>query len=244
MGTFYYIIDKSGLGERYLKSLMKHNGYIASTLKRQFGVYIDNPTPPTTCIKYLLKTLNIETKNMSVYEIAEELKNINIPFYINHAEKLTDSFAIFIQAMLDRTDVFVNCTSLPTGKIIPSYFQHGKEITIESKKSKIIKYISIKYNLSQQVSNHIYTLACGNLNGAIELSRRLSDGEALHKLRYDGATYVSIVPILLGFGFIFIMLRFIALGLNDEDTYIFAGSMGALFFLFRFIYYQYFRRII
>ncbi len=234
LGTFYYIIDSSGLGERYLKSIMKN----------RFGVYIDNPTPPSTCIRQVLKNLNVETKGLNIYDFAEELKSLNQPFYINHAEKLTDSFAIFVQAMLEKNDVFTCCTSLPTGKIIPTFFKHGKEIKLFCQKEKIIKYIAKKYKILPDEANHVYTLACGNLNGAEELARRLSDGEPLNSLRYDGASYVSIIPILLGFGFIFIMLRFIALGLNDEDTYIFAGSMGAMFFLFRFIYYQYFRKII
>ncbi|AWB09770.1 hypothetical protein TDSAC_0394 [Thermodesulfobium acidiphilum] len=234
MGTFYYIIDSSGLGERHLKSIMK----------TKFGIYIDNPTPPSTCIRQVLKNLNVETKGLNVYGLADELRSLNQPFYINHAEKLTDSFAIFIQAMLEKNDVYVSCSSLPTGKIITTFFKHGKEIKLFSQKEKIINYITKKYNISSEIARHIYNLACGNLNGAEELARRYAEGEPLHALRYDGATYVSIVPILLGFGFIFIMLRFIALGLNDEDTYIFAGSMGAMFFLFRFIYYQYFRKII
>ncbi|AEE14059.1 hypothetical protein Thena_0416 [Thermodesulfobium narugense DSM 14796] len=234
MGTFYFIIDKTGLGERYIKKLMKN----------KTGVYIDNPTPPSTCIRQVLKNLNIEIKGLNIYDMAEELKSLNYTFYINHAEKLTDSFAIFIQAMLDKNDVYVCCTTLPTGKIIPTFFKHGKEIKLTSRKNRIIEYISKKYKISSDVARHIYTLACGDINGAEELARRLSEGEPLHSLRYDGATYISIIPILLGFGFIFIMLRFIALGLNDEDTYIFAGCMGAMFFLFRFIYYQYFRKII
>lgn len=234
MGTFYYMIDGSGLGERYLKSIMK----------KKYGVYIDNPTPPVTCIRYTLENLNIETKGLNIYRLAQELGTINLPFYINHGEKLTDSFAMFIRAMLEKNDTFINCSSLPTGKIIPTFFKNGREIKVINQKNKIIDYIMRKYNLSSDSAKYIYTLACANLNGAIELSRRYSEGEPLHALRYDGASYVSIIPILLGFGFIFIMLRFIALGLNDEDTYIFAGSMGAMFFLFRFIYYQYFRKII
>ena len=234
MGTFYYIIDSSGLGERYLKQMEE----------KQFGIYIDNPTPPITCIKYILKNLGIETKGMTQYELAEELKSISLPFYINHGEKLTDSFAIFIQAMLEKSDVFVSCTTLPTGKIIPAFFNSGKEIKIQETKEKIIEHLQTKHNLNNIEANHIYTLACGSLNGAEVLARRYTEGEPLHSLRYEGTRYISIVPILLGFGFVFIMLRFIALGLNDEDTYIFAGSMGAMFFLFRFIYYQYLRKSI
>jgi hypothetical protein len=234
MGTFYYILNNSGLGEKYIKGMEK----------KRYGIYIDNPTPPVTCIKYILKNLNVETKNLSVYELAEELKSINLPFYINHGEKLTDSFAIFLQAMLEKSDVFVSCTSIPTGKIIPTFFKNGKEIKLFGERDKIIKYIEKRYKISNMQANHIYTLACGNLNGAEELAKRYTEGEPLHSLRYEGARYISIVPILLGFGFVFIMLRFIALGLNDEDTYIFAGSMGAMFFLFRFIYYQYLRKSI
>jgi hypothetical protein len=234
MGTFYYIIESSGLGEKYISQMEK----------KRYGIYIDNPTPPTTCIRHILKTVSIETKGLNVYEMADELKSINLPFYINHGEKLTDSFAIYLQAMLEKSDIFVNCTTVPTGKIIPTFFNNGKEIKLFDQKGKIIKYIEKKYKISNMQAKHIYTLACGNLNGAEELARRYTEGEPLHALRYDGANYVSIVPILLGFGFIFIMLRFIALGLNDEDTYIFAGSMGAMFFLFRFFYYQYFRKII
>ena len=67
--------------------------------------------------------------------------------------------------------------------------------------------------------------------------------QKIRDLHHDaGLKYIDLTPALLIIGAVVIAVGFVALGLNDVDTYILAGGAGAFFIFLRFFIYRSMRR--
>jgi len=90
--------------------------------------------------------------------------------------------------------------------------------------------------------------ADGNPYALVEMVRQVAGDrplglQAIRDLHHGaGVRYLDITPVLLLLGAVIVAARFVALGLNDPDLYIIAGSLGALFFVARYFLYRGLRR--
>jgi hypothetical protein len=90
--------------------------------------------------------------------------------------------------------------------------------------------------------------ADGNPYALVEMVKQVAGErevglQAIRDLHHGaGARYLDITPVLLLVGAIILATRFVALGLNDPDLYIIAGSLGAVFFVARYFLYRGLRR--
>jgi hypothetical protein len=81
--------------------------------------------------------------------------------------------------------------------------------------------------------------AAGNPHAIVEMARQVpGEGpvalEAIRALQHGaGLRYLDLTPVLLLIAAGLVATRFVALGLDDRDLYILAGSLGALFFVVR-----------
>jgi hypothetical protein len=81
--------------------------------------------------------------------------------------------------------------------------------------------------------------AGGNPHAIVEMARQVAgEGpvplEAIRALQHGaGLRYLDLTPVLLLVAAGLVATRFVALGLDDRDLYILAGTLGALFFVVR-----------
>ena len=81
--------------------------------------------------------------------------------------------------------------------------------------------------------------AAGNPHALVDMARQVAgEGpvalEAIRGLQHGaGLRYLDLTPLLLLVAAGLVATRFVALGLDDRDLYILAGSLGALFFVVR-----------
>ena len=92
--------------------------------------------------------------------------------------------------------------------------------------------------------NKILNHSAGNPLAIIEMAKKTEIVEfdspgKIRSLHHDaGLKYFDLTPVLLVIGALIIAARFVALGLNDVDTYILAGSAGAFFIILRYYIYR------
>ena len=95
---------------------------------------------------------------------------------------------------------------------------------------------------------HVLQTACGNPLAIRELADQakrlpINTSAQIHQLHHDaGIRYIDLTPGLLIIGACAVVMRFLALGLNDIETYILAGSVGAFFLVGRYFIYREMRR--
>ena len=95
---------------------------------------------------------------------------------------------------------------------------------------------------------HVLQMANGNPLAITELAQQaqrvpIATPEQMRHLHHDaGIHYIDLTLGLLVLGAVAVICRFLALGLNDIDAYILAGSMGACFLVVRFFIYRSLRR--
>jgi hypothetical protein len=81
--------------------------------------------------------------------------------------------------------------------------------------------------------------AAGNPHAIVEMARQVAGEEpvaleAIRALQHGaGLRYLDLTPVLLLIAAGLVATRFVALGLDDRDLYILAGTLGALFFAVR-----------
>ena len=87
----------------------------------------------------------------------------------------------------------------------------------------------------------IVAATAGNPHAIVELARQVAETpdlppEAFQGLAHGaGERYLDLTPGLLLIGAGLVMARFVALGLDDRDLYILAGSLGAFLFVVRYL---------
>lgn len=95
---------------------------------------------------------------------------------------------------------------------------------------------------------HVLAEAGGNPLAIRELARQAQHAPLRHpadirQLHHEaGLRYVDLTPLLLLLGACAVVARFLALGLNDIEAYILAGSLGAFFLVGRYFIYRAMRR--
>ncbi len=95
---------------------------------------------------------------------------------------------------------------------------------------------------------HVWEVAGGNPLAIRELARQtprveLKPPDPFRQLHHEaGIQYLDLTPGLLLLGAVAVIMRFLALGLNDIEGYILAGSFGAVFLTARYFLYRTLRK--
>ena len=86
---------------------------------------------------------------------------------------------------------------------------------------------------------YVLEQAAGNPHAIVEMARQIPaagpvDVPTIRALRHGaGVRYLDLTPALLLVAAGLVATRFVALGLDNRDLYVLAGTFGALFFVIR-----------
>lgn len=181
--------------------------------------------------------------------ILKSVKGKDYIIILDHLERVTPTAKSIVEVLLDRACLIGSFSGYPreAGSNLRKLWWRFKKIEITNltpkEANEMVDYFFERYNIfsedPQKYKKQILRISKGNPlaikdichNGSLE---KYVDRKQIRNLEHDAATtYFDVTPVLILGVCGVVMLRFFALGLNDMDTYIFAGGMGALglFFL-------------
>jgi len=229
--------------------------FLASSLPGT--VYADRLTPPKESLAGLAKGLNIDLGGKA--QLAASLKEKILEkahdkiFLLDHLEAVTPSLGYFLEELGSRV-VIIGATSrvkIPTA--LTRFYSRLRRIDISNlpreDATKLIwqELDGTRVRDKRLIENMIYLKTGGNPLAIKDVARAFKDGgynkEAIGTIEKGGGVKeVDLTPVLLIIGAVVISARFIALGLNDIDTYIMAGTFGAFFVFVRYFIYRSMRK--
>lgn len=188
------------------------------------------------------------------------LKSVKGKDYIiilDHLERVTPTAKSVVEVFLDRACLVGSYSGYPqsAGSSLKKLWWRFhkveiKNLTIEEANT-LIDYYFEKYNIlsedPRKYKRQIFRVSKGNPlaikdichNGSLE---KYVDKRHIRELEHEAGTrYFDVAPLLILGICVVVMLRFFALGVNDMDTYILAGGMGALGLFIRFVMFRYTR---
>lgn len=186
--------------------------------------------------------------------IVEGIQKQKYILVLDHLEGLTPSMAFTISLLMDKALVLGATNDLKDSGHLSRIWWRFDVIELKSlSKEESLKLLWLyadekKIDDKVMFENKILTHSAGNPLAIVEMAKKTHDIEfdstqKIRDLHHDaGVKYFDLTPFLLIIGALVIAARFVALGLNDVDTYILAGSAGALFFFLRFFIYRSMRR--
>jgi hypothetical protein len=188
------------------------------------------------------------------------LKSVRGKDYIiilDHLERVTPTTKSIVEVFLDRACLIGSFSGYPkeVGSNLRKLWWRFHKIEIKNLSTKeanaLIDYYFDKYNIlsedPKKYKRQILRVSKGNplaikdicYTGSIE---KYVDRKHIRALDHEAGTrYFDVTPVLILGVCMFVMLRFFALGVNDMDTYVFAGGMGALGLFVRFMVFRYTR---
>jgi type II secretory pathway predicted ATPase ExeA len=185
------------------------------------------------------------------------IRNLHDKDYIvilDHLERVTPTGKSVIEVLLTKTCLIGSYSGHPrnAGQLRKLWWRFKKiEIKNLTKEEadQLINYYFEKYNILSEdprwFKKAIWKHSQGNPLAIKDICHagsleRYVDKKHIRDITHDaGAQYIDATPFVVLGVISFIMLRFFALGMNDTDTYIFAGGMGALGLFIRFMLFRY-----
>ena len=186
--------------------------------------------------------------------IVEGIQNQNYILVLDHLEGLTPSMAFTISLLMDKALVLGATNDLKDSGHLARIWWRFDVVELKNlSKEESLKLLWLYANEKKvedkvMFENKILSHSAGNPLAIVEMAKKTqtTDFDSLQKIRdlhHDaGLKYVDLTPALLIIGAVIIAARFVALGLNDVDTYILAGSAGAFFIFLRYFIYRSMRR--
>lgn len=169
---------------------------------------------------------------------------------LDHLEEITPAMASVISALMDKALVLGGARDLKDAESLSRVWWSFEIVELKNlSKEESLELlwlhadkdrIADKAMFENKVLNH----SAGNPLAIIEMAKKTKDiefdsPEKIRDLHHDaGLKYIDLTPALLIMGAIIVAARFVALGLNDVDTYILAGSAGAFFIVLRYSIYR------
>lgn len=169
---------------------------------------------------------------------------------LDHLEEITPAMASAILVLMDKALILGASRDLKDSESLSRVWWSFDVIELKSlSKEESLELlwlyadkdrIADKAMFENKVLNH----SAGNPLAIIEMAKKTKDTEfdspeKIRNLHHDaGLKYFDLTPVLLIMGAIIVAARFVALGLNDMDTYILAGSAGAFFIILRYSIYR------
>ncbi len=173
---------------------------------------------------------------------------------VDHVEGITPALARLLEPLFDVTLMVGAITTLELEPQLQRFFWHFRLLPLEPlsrEASRTLLWRQVGRGLipdARVSEQHVLDSACGNPLAIRELARQahrvpLRDPAHIRQLSHEaGIHYVDLTPILLLVGAGAVVMRFLALGLNDIEAYILAGSFGACFLAGRYFIYRAMRR--
>jgi len=221
------------------------------------AVYADRLTPPKESLTDLAKRINIdlEGKAHPAAALKEKIlaKASEKIFLIDHLEAVTPSMGYFLEELAGRAVIIGATSRNKYPNALSRFFQKLTRIEIKNlSREDSVKLIwqeldEARIQDKRIIENMIYLKSGGNPSIIKDITRAFRDGgynkEAIGTIEKGGGVKeVDLTPVLLIIGAVVISARFIALGLNDIDTYIMAGTFGAFFVFVRYFIYRSMRK--
>jgi len=173
---------------------------------------------------------------------------------VDDLDGLAPGFARLLEPLFGATLIVGAITTVELDPELQRFFWHFRLLPLEPLSrgaSRTLLWRQVDRRLipdARVFEQHVLDSACGNPLAIRELARQaqrvpLRDPAHIRQLHHDaGIHYVDLTPILLLVGAGAVVMRFLALGLNDIEAYILAGSFGACFLAGRYFIYRAMRR--
>lgn len=172
---------------------------------------------------------------------------------IDDLESITPTGLFFLNALKEKAVIVGAANKIKTPSLFAKVFIDFEEIHIgnflkDAVSALIWQEIDVNsVDDKRALENQIYLKTAGNPLLIKELLNTIKNGEGANKVMDikdkggGGVKDFDLTPLLLIIGALIISTRFIALGLDDVDTYILAGILGSFFIIFRYFIYRFMR---
>ena len=169
---------------------------------------------------------------------------------LDHLESIMPSSAFIISSLMDKALVLGASHDLKDNDNLSRIWWAFDVIELKAlsreESLELLWSFADKDRVQDKVlfENKILNYSAGNPLAIIEMAKKTKEiefdsPETIRNLHHDaGLKYFDLTPVLLVLGALIVAARFIALGLNDVDTYIMAGSAGAFFIILRYYIYR------
>jgi len=186
--------------------------------------------------------------------IVEGIQGQDYTLVLDHLEGLTPSMAFTVSLLMDKALVLGATNDLKDSGHLARIWWRFDVIELKNLSKEESLQLLWLYADEKKVEdkfmfeNKILSHSAGNPLAIVEMAKKtqIIYFDSLQKIRdlhHDaGIKYLDLTPALLIIGAVVIAARFIALGLNDVDTYILAGSAGAFFIFLRYFIYRSMRK--
>ena len=220
------------------------------------SVYIERMSPLKDALLEIAQKLNIELKKgantISSLKASILEKSKGIIFFLDNLENLSPAVSYFLVPLMENSLVIGATSREKYPDSLARLLNQFNKLEIRNlSRSDSVKLIwqeldETRVKDQRALGNMIYLKTAGNPSLIKDLARTIKDGgydlEATEFKTKGGAKELDLTPILLIIGALIISMRFIALGLNDIDTYIMAGTFGAFFVFLRYFIYRLMRK--
>jgi len=169
---------------------------------------------------------------------------------LDRLEQATPSMAPALEALMTAPVTVGIATELPTSpKLTRVWWRFVQKVTLEPMQPEVAQQL-----FWSRVDRHavpqprlwdrlVVAKGGGNPLAILALATQAAaDPSAVSIEHPAGRREVDLTPVLLCLGAVIVAARFVALGLNDVDTYILAGIGGAFFIVARYFIYRLLRQ--
>lgn len=196
----------------------------------------------------LLKKVNRLNIQELIDTIQNNLKNRQYILLIDHLETATPSMTKKIETLMESALVIGAANKLkPSLKKLWWHFEQIEILPLTQKQSQQLLWTLLEKNTisdAKLLERKVLTQANGNPLVISQLAQKAQrqqnlTTENIRQLQHQaGNRFIDITPVFFVIGALIVATRFIALGLNSADLYIFAGVCGGLFMGLRYFLYK------
>lgn len=175
---------------------------------------------------------------------------VGLVVIVDDFDGITSALARLLEPLFGTTLILSAITTVDLDAPLQRFFWHFRLLPLEPLNREAARELLWHQADPAAIPNpeaferHVLDAACGNPLAIRELMRQAQRGWLRHpvhigQLHHEaGIRYVDLTPLLLVAGACAVIARFMALGLNDIEAYILAGSFGACFLVGRYFIYR------
>ena len=174
----------------------------------------------------------------------------NRRLFVDDFDGITPALARLLEPLFETTLILGAITTVDLNPELSRFFWHFRLLPLEPLSREAARELLWQQMDPAAIPNpevferHVLDAAGGNPLAIRELVRQAQRGWLRHPIHIQqlhheaGIRYVDLTPLLLVVGACAVIARFMALGLNDIEGYILAGSFGACFLVGRYFIYR------
>ncbi len=197
-----------------------------------------------------------QLSHFSAHQLIEQLMPLcqGMTLIVDELDGISSSLARSLEPLFETLLVIGAITTVDLTPELQRFFFHFRLISLEplspeeSRKLLWSQLDCSKIQNPEAFEKHVLETTGGNPLAVRELAHQfyqigMKTPHSLQDFHHEaGINYFDLTPMLLLLGAFAIIARFLALGLNDIEGYILAGSLGALFLTSRYFLYRTLRR--